>query len=77
MKVEIKGNDVIITLPLLKDLPPSSTMKSLLLANSGGRQLTNTMYKGSNVTVNAFASIPNPKRPKDTKRSSKMAFAEE
>jgi hypothetical protein len=56
MKVEIKGNEVIITLPLNQPLVPSKSGKSQMVASSNGIVPTTTSYQGKVVKcgVNVF-----------------------
>ena len=56
MKIEIKGTDVVITLPLNQPLSESKSGKSLMLASSNGIIPTLTQYQGKVVKcgVNVF-----------------------
>jgi hypothetical protein len=56
MKIEIKGNEVVITLPLNNPLPLSKSEKSLMLATSNGIVPTTTVFNGKVVKagVNVF-----------------------
>jgi len=56
MKVEIKGTDLVITLPINQPLIPSKSNKSLMVASSNGIVATATAYqdKPLKVGVNVF-----------------------
>lgn len=49
MKVEIVGNDLVITCPIKK--VPSKSGKSILVASSGGNKPTAAIIDGKNVTI--------------------------
>ena len=56
MKVEVKGNELVITMPIVKPFKPSKSEKSDMVANSGGIVATNCIIDGRplHVGVNAF-----------------------
>lgn len=56
MKVEIKGNDMIITIPM-QTPTPSSTGKTLVVATSSGNRETTCQVNGKPVTVGVNAYI--------------------
>jgi hypothetical protein len=56
MKVEIIGNDLVITAPIKK--VPSKSGKSILIAGSGGNKPTAAMIDGKNVIVGLNAYVP-------------------
>ena len=49
MKVEIIGNDLVITAPIRK--VPSKSGKSILVASSGGNKPTAAIIDGKNIVV--------------------------
>jgi NAD(P)H-flavin reductase len=53
MKVEIKGNEVVITLPLNNPLVPSKSGKSLMVASSNGIVATPCVYQNKPLKVGA------------------------
>jgi hypothetical protein len=56
MKVEIMGNEVIVTLPINNPLITSKTGKSLMVASSNGIVATATAHNGKplKVGINVF-----------------------
>ncbi len=56
MKVEIKGNELIITVELQAPTP-SATGKTLVVASSRGNQVTTAMVDGKPVVVGLNAYI--------------------
>ena len=56
MKVEIKGNELIITVEMQK-LTPSASGKTLVVASSRGNQVTTAMVDGKPVVVGLNAYI--------------------
>ena len=56
MKIEIKGNECIITLPIKNPLEPSKSGKSMILCTSNGIVPTTLSYQGKVVKagVNIF-----------------------
>ena len=58
MKVEIKGNDLIITIPMQKPTP-SASGKTLVVASSHGNQPTSVQVDGKPVIVGLNAYIRN------------------
>jgi hypothetical protein len=56
MKVEIKGNELIITVELQKPMP-SASGKTLVVASSHGNQVTTTMIDGKPVIIGLNAYI--------------------
>jgi hypothetical protein len=58
MKAEIKGDNLIITIPINKDPQPSkSSGKTLTLASSGGFKDSEAKFKGKQVMVSVNAYI--------------------
>jgi hypothetical protein len=55
MKVEIVGNDLVITAPIKKE--PSKSGKSILIASSGGNKPTAVVIDGKNVVIGLNAYI--------------------
>ena len=58
MKVEIKGNDLIITIPMQKPTP-SASGKTLVVASSHGNQPTSSQVYGKPIIVGLNAYIMN------------------
>ena len=58
MKVEIKGNDLIITIPMQKPTP-SASGKTLVVASSHGNQPTSAQVDGKPIIVGLNAYIRN------------------
>jgi hypothetical protein len=56
MKVEIKGNEMIITMPM-NPPRPSASGKTLVVASSGGNQSTTAVIDGKPVVVGINAYI--------------------
>jgi hypothetical protein len=56
MKAEIKGNDLIITIPM-QEPTPSASGKTLVIASTHGNMTTTLMVKGKPVTVGLNAYI--------------------
>ena len=59
MTAEIKGKNLIITIPLEEDPKPSTSGKTRVVASSRGNVKTALQYKGQPVTVGFNAYIPN------------------
>lgn len=55
MKAEIKGNELIITLPI--EAKPSKSGKSVVIATSNGNVPTSLQYEGKVVTVGVNAYV--------------------
>lgn len=56
MKAEIKGKDLVITIPI--DEKPSKSGKNILIASTGGnKEQGDLKYKGKAVTVSVNAYI--------------------
>jgi len=55
--VAVKGNNLVITIPMEKKPYLSSTKKSRIVATTSGFFKSETKVKGSPVTINAFAII--------------------
>ena len=70
MKVEIKGDVITITGKIGEDGGPfeSTSKKSVILLGSAGTKVTDTLYKGHQVSVNLNVMIPNPNAPEDVKK---------
>ena len=58
MKVEIKGNELVITIPMTKPTP-SASGKTLVVASSHGNQPTSAQVDGKPVVVGLNAYIRN------------------
>ena len=58
MQVEIKGNDLVITIPMQKPTP-SASGKTLVVASSHGNQPTSARVDGKPVVVGLNAYIRN------------------
>ena len=58
MQVEIKGNDLVITIPMQKPTP-SASGKTLVVASSHGNQPTSAQVDGRPVVVGLNAYIRN------------------
>ena len=58
MKVEIKGNELVITIPMQKPTP-SASGKTLVVASSHGNQPTSAQVDGKPVVVGLNAYIRN------------------
>lgn len=56
MKAEIKGTDLVITIPMQKPTP-SASGKTLVVATSGGNQPTSATVEGKVVIVGVNAYI--------------------
>jgi len=56
MKVEVKGKDLVITLPL-EEPKASASGKTLVVASTHGNQKTDCVVKGKQVTVGVNAYI--------------------
>jgi hypothetical protein len=56
MKAEVKGNQLIITMDLQKP-SPSSSGKTLIVATSGGNQVTTATVDGKPITIGVNAYI--------------------
>jgi hypothetical protein len=67
MKVRIEGDELIISIPMEKELKPSSTGKVLIVASTYGFTRTDAVIDGNNVVVNVNAVVRVPKG--DIKRS--------
>ena len=65
MKIEIKGNDLVITLPMDKPFQLSGSGKSYTVASSRGVIKTDTQVDGKflNVGVNAYIENENFVKP--------------
>ncbi|HYD90364.1 MAG TPA: hypothetical protein VEA37_02630 [Flavobacterium sp.] len=58
MKVELKGGNIVITMPAeIKDPPPSKSGKTLTVAGTGGFVETESTVNGKKVWVNVNAFI--------------------
>lgn len=60
MKVEIKGKDLVITIPFSENPEPSKSGKSLVVASTKGNLETNVKVKGMNVIIGLNAYILKP-----------------
>lgn len=56
MKLEIKGNDLVLTIPM-QTPAPSASGKTLIVASSGGNQATTCIVQGQPVIVGFNAYI--------------------
>ena len=59
MQAEIKGKNLVVTIPLEEDPQPSASGKTKVVASSRGNVKTNLTYKGQPVTIGFNAYIPN------------------
>jgi hypothetical protein len=57
IKAEIKGDNLIITLPLEKEPRPSTSGKTLVVATTHGNVQLGAEYKGKPVTIGVNAYI--------------------
>ena len=57
MKVTIEKGELVIRVPVNKDLPESKTGKTLLVASSHGNKSTEAKVNGKNITVGLNAYI--------------------
>lgn len=57
MKVEIKGKDLVITIPIDHDPKASASGKTLVVASSRGNKETDVKVNGKNVTIGLNAYI--------------------
>lgn len=60
MKVEIKGKDLVITIPFSDNPAPSASGKTLVVASSRGNRETNVKVNGMNVVIGLNAYIKKP-----------------
>jgi len=58
MKVEIKGNELVITIPMTKPAP-SASGKTLVVASSRGNKATAALVDGKPIIVGLNAYIRN------------------
>lgn len=58
MKAEIKGSDLVITIPMQKPTP-SASGKTLVVATSSGNKVTDVIIDGKPVTIGINAYISN------------------
>ena len=58
MQVEIKGNDLVITIPMQKPTP-SASGKTLVVASSHGNQPTSAQVNGKPIILGLNAYIRN------------------
>lgn len=56
-KVEIKGNELVITLAL-ETPTPSKSGKTLVIASTRGNMKTSTVHNGKPVTIGVTAYVP-------------------
>lgn len=59
MKVEIKGKDLVITIPMNPKPSPSASGKTLVVASSKGNIVTEVEVNGKALTVGLNAYISN------------------
>lgn len=64
MKVEIKGKELVITVPFDKDGTVSDSEKSLIHYSSKGNFKTEVAHNGSKLIVGLNVYTPNPKYDK-------------
>jgi hypothetical protein len=57
MNVEIKGDNLVITVPIRKPLEPSKSGKSLVVATSNGNLATSAVIDGKPVIVGFNAYV--------------------
>jgi hypothetical protein len=58
MKITIENNEMVIRLPLIMPLRPSSSGKTLLVASSNGSVKTDCQVDGKQVTIGVNAYVP-------------------
>ncbi len=58
MNAEIKGNNLVITIPM-QEPTPSASGKTLVVATTHGNTVTNATVKGKPVTIGLNAYIKN------------------
>jgi hypothetical protein len=56
MQATVEGNELVVRIPLQKPAP-SSTGRTLIVANSGGPKATEAEVNGKKITVNLSAWI--------------------
>ena len=59
MKFEIKGDNLIMTMPLAKEPATSRSGKTKIVAGTNGFVKTGVEYLGSEVSISVNATIPN------------------
>lgn len=69
MKVEIVGENLVITAPINKQL--SGSGKSFLLATSSGNKTTDCIFEGQAVVLGLNAYVPNPNYVPEPKKGKK------
>lgn len=57
MKVEVVGNNLVITIPIAQDPQPSASGKTLIVATSGGNKETDVLVQGKKVVVGLNAYV--------------------
>ena len=57
MTVEIKGKNLVITMPIVSPATPSASGKSLVVATSSGNRPTTVVVEGKLLTVGVNAYI--------------------
>lgn len=58
MKVEIKGKDLVITIPMNAEPTESKSGKSLVVASTNGNATTDVKVKGKSLVIGLNAYIP-------------------
>jgi hypothetical protein len=76
MKAEMKGKDLVITIPLLKKPKPSSTSKTLIVCTSGGVKALPIEVDGQPIHMNLNGFIY-PPTPASVKRNTNQETPEE
>lgn len=59
MKVEKKGNDLVITMPLSATPKASGSGKTLIVGGTGGFIKTSVEHNGQTISLSVNATIPN------------------
>ena len=59
VKAEIKGTNLVLTIPINKPMTKSASGKSLVLATTNGNQVTDLDVEGKKLTVgiNAYVKV--------------------
>ncbi len=57
MKAEIKGGNLLITIPVEKTLAPSASGKTLVVASSRGNKETDAVVNGKRVVIGLNAYV--------------------
>lgn len=58
MTVEVKGDNLVITLPMLKPIKLSGSGKSKVLATTNGNKVSDLEFDGKKIVIGVNAYIP-------------------